>query len=133
MERDMTEFTEKDAASAYARMWNRQDCSEFVTLITNNCHYASEWVLDEMTGKKAISEYLTTKIATVKKSSSPVRAELGQTLLGVYGRDCAFLIQGNGDIVQAVVIFEINGEKISRVDLCMPEIYSPIRSGVYPI
>jgi hypothetical protein len=126
-------ITEKDAAIAYAKAWNRFDCSEFLKLLDDNAHYASQWVFEELESKAAISDYLIGKMKTVKKTGSKVYAELGNTRSGFAGRDCVFLAQEKKEEVQAVVLFEVENNKISRYDLCIPQLLNVERTGVYPI
>jgi len=131
-------FTEKVAAIAYARAWNRFDCAEFLKLLTPDAHYASQWVFEELESKQEISEYLIGKMRTVKMHStnnpeSKVFAELGKTTLGLSGRDCVVMAQGRKENVTAVVMFEVQGDKVRRFDLCIPQLLGAVRSGVYPI
>lgn len=60
-------------------------------------------------------------------------AELGITRAGYIDRDCVCLAQGDKDIIQAAVIFDVDGSKIQKYDLCMPELLEIERSGVYRI
>ena len=126
-------FTEKDAAIAYAKAWNRLDCSEFLQLLADNACYASQMVLEELEDRNAISDYFTKKIEAVRASDAVVHAELGITREGYIGRDCVFLSQGQKEEIQAVVIFKVDNGKIKRYDLCIPELLNVERSGVYPI
>lgn len=140
MEYDTSEkiLTEQDAATAYAKAWNRLDASEFLSLLAPDARYASQWVLDELKSKAAISEYLIPKMRTVKMHARhdaqiKVFAELGRTTRGFSGRDCVFLAQGKKENVTAVVLFEVEGPYIKRFDLCIPELLGVVRSGLYPI
>jgi hypothetical protein len=126
------ELTENDAAIAYARAWNTLDCSEFIKLLDENAHYASQWVFEELESKAAISDYLIGKMKTVKNAGSKVYAELGKTRSSFVGRDCVLLAQGNKEEIQAVVLFEVANNKITRYDLCIPELLNAKRTGVYP-
>ena len=127
------ELTEKDAATAFARAWNRLDCREFLELLAEDAHYASQWVFNEMENKKEIAEYLTGKMQTVKNTGSKVYAELGKIGKGFPGRDCVLMAQDVKKIVKAVVLFEVSGNTIKRIDLCMPQLFDPEGSGIYPI
>ena len=51
-------LTEKDAAIAYARAWNRLDPNDFLALLAGDARYASQWVFEELEGLEAISSYL---------------------------------------------------------------------------
>lgn len=129
------ELTEEGAAIAFARAWNRFDPTEFLALLAPDAKYASQWVFEELQGKHAIEEYLRAKLKTVKAHSvnNPqykVRVELGITQAGGVDRPCAYIEQGGSD---AVVIFTVNNGMISRYDLCIPHLYQPNRSSVYPI
>jgi hypothetical protein len=70
------DLTEKDAAIAFAKAWNRLNASEFLQLLDEDAHYASQWVFDELTSKNAIADYLTEKMQTVKRSGS--KGEIGE-------------------------------------------------------
>lgn len=126
-------FTEKDAAIAYAKAWNRLDCSEFIKLLAEDACYASQKVLEELEDKNAISDYFIKKVEAVRVNDAVVHAELGITREGFIGRDCVFLSQGKKEEIQAAVLFEIDSGKIKRYDLCLPELLNVERSGVYPI
>jgi len=133
----MKQLTEVDAATAYARAWNRLDPAEFIELLAFDVDYASQWVFQEMKSCKTISEYLIQKMLTVKqdainKPTTKVYAELGTTTEGFAGRDCVLIAQGERDIVKSVVLFEVEGQKVKRFDMCIPELFGIIRSGVYP-
>ena len=129
------ELTEKEAAIAFARAWNRLDATEFLDLLAPDAKYASQWAFEELQGKDAIENYLRAKLKTVKAHAvnnpqSKVRVEIGITQAGEADRPCAYMKQGNSE---AVVIFTINEGMISRYDLCIPQLYRPDRSCVYPI
>ena len=129
---DKSVLTELDAATAYATAWNRLDCTQFLELLASDAHYASQWVIEELEGKAAISDYLMGKMQTMRSGKTPVFAELGKTSTGFAGRDCVALAQGDKDVVSAVVLFDVEGNHIKRFDLCMPELLGVKRSGQYP-
>lgn len=129
---------ELQAATAYARAWNRLDPTEFLALLAPDARYASQWVFEELHGRAAVSEYLAGKMRTVKAfsvgdPSHRVHAELGRTTTNIYGRDCVFLAQGKKDNITAVALFEIKNNLVGRFDLCIPQLLGVVRSGVYPI
>ena len=43
------------------------------------------------------------------------------------------MTQGKANEVQAAVIFEVSGDKVSRYDLCIPQLLGAVRTGVYPV
>ncbi len=126
---ESTVLTEREAATAYARAWNRLDCGEYLHLLAEDACYASQWVFEELEGREAIEAYLVPKMATVKDSGSRVYAELGKTDTG---RDCVLMAQDEKENIVATVLFEISGNKIQRYDMCMPEITGGTGNGVYP-
>lgn len=134
----MSLLTEEKAVQVFARAWNRLQPEEFLTLLSPDACYASQWVFDELVGAAAISDYLRGKMRTIRNHginnpNSRVRVEIGRTKLGTGGRPCAFMMQGVGNKIQAAVIFEVRDGKVVRYDLCMPQILGAVRTGVYPI
>lgn len=125
-----TGLTQRDAATAYAKAWNRLDPGEFIDMLSPDVRYSSQWVLEDLHGKKALADYLRGKMATVKKSAATVYAEVAQ--IGT-GDPCVLLAQGNRDDVNALVLFTVDQNKVTGFDMCIPDLYgSNIRSGMYP-
>jgi hypothetical protein len=134
----MTGLTQEEVVLAFASAWNRLDPNSFLALLSPDARYASQWVFEELVGVSAISDYLQSKMRTVRAHSvndpkSRVRVEIGRTAHGEEGRPCAFMTQGYSNEVHAAVLFEICDGKVSRYDLCIPQTISAVRTGVYPI
>ena len=134
----MNELTEEDAVFAFAKAWNRLEPDGFVALLAPDARYASQWVFEEIVGADVIQAYLTGKMQTVRAyavndPNSRVRVEIGRTAHGDGGRPCAFMTQGQGNAVQAAVIFEVGDGQVVRYDLCIPQILGAVRTGVFPI
>ncbi len=134
----MNELTEEDAVFAFAKAWNRLEPDGFVALLAPDARYASQWVFEEIVGADVIQAYLTGKMQTVRAyavndPNSRVRVEIGRTAHGDGGRPCAFMTQGQGNAVQAAVVFENCDGKVSRYDLCIPQIVGAVRTGIFPI
>lgn len=134
----MGPITEEDAVFAFAKAWNRLEPDGFLALLAPEARYASQWVFEEMVGAEVITAYLTGKMHTVRAhaanhQNSRVRVEVGRTVHGEDGRPCAFMTQEHSDEVQAVVLFEISDGRVSRYNLCIPELFGAVRSGVFPI
>jgi len=128
-------LTEVDVVQAYARAWNRLRPQEFVDLLATDVRYASMWVFEDLQGREAVAEYLTSKMQAVRRhtavdSTVPVRAELGKTTMSWPGRDCVVMTQ-NGHVA-AAALFEIANGFVQKIDLCMPELLGIVRSGEYP-
>ena len=134
----MTDLTEEDVVFAFAKAWNRLEPDGFLALLAPDARYASQWVFEELVGVATISDYLRGKMRTVRAHSvndpnSRVRVEVGRTACGEDGRPCAFMTQGHGNEVQAAVLFEISDGRVSRYDLCIPQIVGAVRTGVFPV
>lgn len=134
----MTDVTEEDVVFAFAKAWNRLEPDGFLALLSPDARYASQWVFEELVGDSAIADYLRGKMRTVRAHSvnnpnSRVRVEVGRTDQGEGGRPCAFMTQGHGNEVQAAVLFEVSDGKVSRYDLCIPQILGAVRTGVFPV
>ena len=134
----MTDVTEEDVVFAFAKAWNRLEPDGFLALLSPDARYASQWVFEELVGDSAIADYLRGKMRTVRAHSvndpnSRVRVEVGRTACGEDGRPCAFMTQGRGNEVQAAVLFEVSDGKVSRYDLCIPQILGAVRTGVFPV
>jgi hypothetical protein len=125
-------LTEDMAAQAYAQAWTLLDSSAFCALLAEDSRYASQWVFDELVGKDEISKYLEEKIETIRarSSASRVQAELGEATLSSPGRSCVVLTQGEANEVSAVVLFEVDGKAVTRFDMCIPDLFCPIRSRI---
>ena len=134
----MTDLTEDDVVFAFAKAWNRLEPDGFLALLAPEARYASHWVFEELVGVATISDYLRGKMRTVRAHSvndpnSRVRVEVGRTACGEDGRPCAFMTQGHGNEVQAAVLFEISDGRVSRYDLCIPQIVGAVRTGIFPV
>lgn len=134
----MADVTEDEVVFAFAKAWNRLEPDGFLSLLSPEARYASQWVFEELVGVPAISEYLRGKMRTVRAhsvnhSNSRVRVGIGSTAHGEVGRPCAFMTQGQGNEVQAAIIFEVSDGRVSRCDLCIPQILGAVRSGVFPV
>ncbi len=128
-------LTELDAATAFARAWNRLDPEAFLGLLAPDAHYASQWVFEELESRKKIADYLRVKMRTVSNlpSDNPNRRVRAELTTCHNGQPCVAMTQGEGGEITAVVVFTIEGEVIKRYDMCMPQLMEPQRSGVYPI
>ena len=96
-------------------------------------------------GKAAVSEYLSGKMVSIKKSivSSDVYAEIGYCgsqkgrgvrLFGSEGRPCVLMAQGDIKTPLALVLLQVTNDEIQRIDMCtvVPHPPTAIRTGVYP-
>ena len=126
------QLTEKDALSIYARMLHTFDSSEFESFLSEDFSYSSQKVLTIMNSKDEFIEYIRPKLETIKKSNSPVYAELG--ICSAYGHtDCLIIAQGDKSNLLGVAYASVDEGKISGLSLCIiPTPDSAKRTGIYP-
>lgn len=132
------DLTEEKTAYLFARAWNRLNPEGFLALLAPDARYASQWVSEELVGAFAIATCLRNKMAVVrdkarKDPSAEIRVEMGLTSEGIRGRPCAFMTQGQFEEVQAAVVFELEGGRIVRNDLCIPQLLGAVRKGVFSL
>ncbi len=132
---DYKEF-EYEAALAYARAMNRLDAQPLVQLLSENCVYESQNVFTPLRGKEAIVTYLRGKFHAIEQAGcgSQVFAQLGKMIHIYVDRPCVILAQGAYDNLVAVVLFEVDRGKITRIDLCsvLPNPTHAQGTGEYP-
>ena len=132
MGNETSQITEKEALSMYAKMLHTLDSSEFESFLSEDFSYSSQKVLTEMNSKNEFIEYVRPKLETIKKSKSPVYAELG--ICPAYGHnDCLIMAQGDKSNLLGVAYASVDEGKITGLSLCVvPTPDSAERSGVYP-
>ena len=132
LEEKTYQLSEKDALSIYARMLPTLDSSEFESYLSEDFTYSSQKVLTDMNSKDEFIEYIRPKLETIKKSKSPVYAELGVCL--AYGHiACLIMAQGDKSNLLGVAYASVDEGKISSLSLCIvPTPDSAERSGIYP-
>ena len=132
MKKDNENLTEYDAAYAFAQAWNKLDPAEFLNILSNDAVYTSQWVLTAQEGKAIISDYLIGKMQAVKESKSTVVADVGKATQWFPNRDCALLYQGDMSKPDAVVLFDVLGDHVKAVSLCMPDLLNPLPNNLLP-
>jgi hypothetical protein len=132
-------LTKKKAATILARAWNNLDVSIIEPYIAEDIICWSQQVLTDMTGKKAVVEYLTDKMETIRNSpEEQVFAELGETkpypMAPNPPEPCVILAQGDKNNIDALVLLKIESGKINSIALCSdaPHPSTASRSGEYP-
>ena len=132
MGKETPQITEKEALSIYARMLHTLDSSEFESFLSEDFSYSSQKVLTDMNSKDEFIEYIRPKLEIIKKSKSPVFAELG--ICPAYGHnDCLILAQGDKSNLLGVAYASVDEGKIISFSLCVvPTPDSAERSGIYP-
>ena len=126
------ELTKIEALRAYARMMNTLDSSHIEPLLSDNFHYASQWVFEEITTKQAFLAYIKPKLESISKSGSCAYAEIAE-LLAYGGGPCVVMAQGTKDNLLATVLAEVEGGYVQRFDICqIPSPTAAARTGEYP-
>ena len=127
-----TGLTKIDALRAYARMMHHLSADHLAPLLTDDFHYASQWVFEEITSKQQYLDYIRPKLEAIRESGDRVWAELGE-LQSYPGGPCLVMAQGDKNKISATVLVEVVGSKIKRLDMCfVPSPHSARRSGEYP-
>ena len=125
-------LTKEQALRAYATMMNTLDVSCLAPLLADDFHYASQWVFAEIESRSAYLEYIVPKLDAIRKSGAAAWAEMGW-LDREFPGPCVVMAQGDKDSLVAVVLAEVVGGKIKRLDLCgAPSPHSARRTGDYP-
>ena len=125
-------LTNEDALRAYASMMNTFDASHIEPLLSDEFHYASQWVFAEIKSKQAYLDYIKPKLKTIKASGTHVWAEMAELKREIPG-PCVVLAQDGQDNLIALVIAAVKDGKVSRLDMCCaPSPRDAIRTGIYP-
>ena len=121
------------ALKAYAAMMNTLDSSKLESLLAENFRYASQMVFSEIESKQEYMAYIKPKLEAVRSSGDKVWAEMGR-LDDDFTGPCVVLAQGDKENLVAVILAEVEGDFISRIDMCIvPTPQSAVRSGEYPV
>jgi hypothetical protein len=125
-EKKPVELTELDVATAYAQAWNQLNPAKFITMLSPDVRYSSQWVLEDLVSKEAVAYYLTQKMQTVRKAAATVYAEVSQTRTG---KVCVLLAQGDKQKINALVVFNVDQGKVTSVDMCIPALYRNVNKS----
>ena len=110
------------ALKAYASMMNTLDSSKLEPLLSPDFHYESQMVFSEIKSKQEV----------VRASGTKVWAEMAMLTHSIPG-PCVVLAQGEKENFVALVLAEVKGDLIKRIDMCIvPNPQSAERSGEYP-
>ena len=133
-------LNKKEAATILAKAWNNLDASLIEPYIAEDIIYWSQQVLTDMTGKKAVMNYLTDRMETIRKSSDDrVFAELGETkpypMAPGPAEPCVILARGHKDNIGELALLRIESNKINSIGICSdaPHPSTAKRSGEYPL
>ncbi len=125
-------LTKEQALRAYATAINSLDAGALLPLLADDFHYASQWVFEEITSKAQFAAYFIPKLETIRRSSARPYAEMGHLDREIPG-PCVVVAQRRKEELVGVVLAEVAGDRIARLDMCMvPSPHSARRSGEYP-
>ena len=120
------------ALRAYATIMNSLDSSKLEPLLSPDFHYESQMVFSEIKSKQEYLDYINPKLEVVKASGTKVWAEMAMLTHSFHG-PCVVLAQGEKENLVALVLAEVKGDLIKRIDMCIvPSTQSAERSGEYP-
>ena len=125
-------LTKEQALRAYATAINRLDAGALLPLLVEDFHYASQWVFEEITSKAQFAAYFISKLDTIRRSDQRAWAEMARLDREMPG-PCLVVAQGRKEELIGVVLAEVAGDRIARLDMCMvPSPHSARRTGEYP-
>ena len=117
-------MSELDLICVLANCYNMNSFETLRNILDEDCHYASQWVFEEMIGKDRITDFLVAKSIRIAETGAKVRADIGTIKNPYAGKKCLVMRQGSDDEVKTIIMIEINSNKISRIDICMPELFT---------
>ena len=128
------ELTEFDALKAYAKMINTLNIQTIEDILAEDFVYESQNVFQALKSKKEFLDYIVLKLQTIASANANVYAEMGTVV--AYGRTqpCVILAQDDKSKLVGLVLAEVEGYKLKRLDLCIvPPPETAERSGEYPM
>ena len=105
-----------------ADCYNRNSFETLRDVLHEDCHYASQWVFEEMIGKDRITDFLVAKSIRMEERGTKTHADIGTIIHPYAGKKCLIMHQGS-DETKAIIIIKAYNNKISRIDICMPELF----------
>lgn len=126
---DPVSIDEIVASNFLAHAYNTRNASFIEKLLADDILYTSQWVLDEMRGKKDFLSYLSAKFSSITKAGSAIFAELAT----YRGKHCLIIAQGSKENPVATMLVKTIGSLISEIHMCEVPHYSECeRLGLYP-
>jgi len=126
-------ITESFAARIFATAWNTLNPIVLEKFLSNNIIYYSQKTSKSIEGKEQLLRYLTNNMNKIRKAplDYAVFAEMAETQ---GRRPCVLLAQGDRDKINNLILFQINNDKISKIELYSkdPHPASTRRTGEYP-
>lgn len=99
--------------------YNKNNFSDIIDYLDENCVYSSQWVIDEICGNGAVAAYFESKTRAIAAAGSQPEARIVNLTSPVTGR-AIMLSQSGKDVV--VMLREKDG-RICGIELCMPSLF----------
>lgn len=102
-------------------------------MLAEDFAYESQTIFQALESKRAFLDNIIPKLQTIRSSSATVYAGMGT--VASYGKNqpCVILAQNNKANLVALVMAKTQGNKLTRLDLCIvPSPRAAERSGDYP-
>lgn len=104
--------------------YNNNEFEPLRNLLSNDCIYTSQWVLDEMVGKNKITDYLISKSIRINECNIKVVAKKALIAYPYDGQECAVMFQGDLDNPSSLILIKESDNLINQIDICMPELFT---------
>jgi hypothetical protein len=104
--------------------WDALDAEQFLPFLNIDFEYGSYWVKEPMRGVAAYRKYITGKFETIGKTKSAPSVSIVILREGIspIGYSYALLMRQNE--TEGLLVFEFDGEKVSRLYMTDPDIYA---------
>lgn len=109
-------------ADKFAIMYTKHTIHPTRRVLARDFSYASMWVFDEITSKRAYLKYLKGKLKTVKQSVGEESAISTEIVFDTRFNTPYLLLTQKG--AKALLVFSMEKGKLKRADLCIPELFS---------
>ena len=112
-----------DLLGLLIKCYNKNDLSSLRPHLSDNCRYTSQWVFDEMVGGNTICDYLIAKSKRISETGCFVVAKRVSILNPYPEQEAALMFQGNEETPSCIILIKVESEKISQIDICMPQLF----------
>jgi Leu/Phe-tRNA-protein transferase len=116
-----TDLAEEDLIKIFLNAYRYFYVDDLKDYLSDDFHYASQHVFEEIKSKEKYLNYLSGKFATIKKSMPPDNILNMKIVYDSYsGKPYLFMRQ---DRNEALFVAEVKDGKFKRIDLCIPGLY----------
>jgi len=90
-------------------------------VLAKDFRYASMWVFEEISSKRAYLKYFKGKLKTIKKSAGDGYAVSTEIVFDTRNNTPYLLLTQKG--AKGLLVFSMGKGKLKRADMCMPNLY----------